>query len=175
MKSSSVEINEMRKEQGYEPIELVGWAKKPYYDQENRKLHWAKELQLGNEDINTLNYNIRILGREGVLMLNAISYMDKLKEVDTDIEPLLQNINFNQGNRYSEFDPDVDKIAAYGIGGLIAGKVLTKAGFWVAIAKFWKVILAAIVGGFALFRKFIFGKKEDKETTSEADSENPEA
>src|SRR2546421_9236086 len=38
--------------------------------------------------------------------------------------------SFNEGNRYAEFNPGMDQAAAYGIAGLIAGGLLTKAGFF---------------------------------------------
>lgn len=58
-----------------------------------------------------------------------------------------------------QFQQDVDKIAAYGIGGLIAGKILSKAGIFVILAKFWKVITLAVVGVLAAFRKKFFTAK----------------
>ncbi len=35
---------------------------------------------------------------------------------------------FDQGKRYDHFDVSIDKVAVYGIGALIAGKVAAKAG-----------------------------------------------
>lgn len=157
MQKDTEEANDQRVELGYEPIELVGWASRPFYDKENKKLHWAKELKFGDYEINTLNYNIRILGRKGYLNMNAIGDIDILPVFNEDIDEILSSVDFNQGNRYSDFNPDLDEIAAYGIGGLIAGKILTKAGFFAAILKFWKVGFIAIGGLFAAFRKRFFG------------------
>lgn len=157
MQKDTEEANDQRVELGYEPIELVGWASRPFYDKENKKLHWAKELKFGDYEINTLNYNIRILGRKGYLNMNAIGDIDILPVFNEDIDEILSSVDFNQGNRYSDFNPDLDEIAAYGIGGLIAGKILTKAGFFAAILKFWKVGFIAIAGLFAAFRKRFFG------------------
>lgn len=75
--------NSYRIEQGYEAIHLLQWASTPFYDAENKKLHWAKELQFETINENTLNYNIRILGRKGYLQLNAIGGMDVLEDVKT--------------------------------------------------------------------------------------------
>ena len=72
-----------------------------------------------------------------------------------------KSINFEEGNRYSDFDPGIDKIAALGIGGLIAGKVLAKAGFFVLILKFWKFIAIGAVALFAGLRKYFGGKNKD--------------
>lgn len=153
--------NEERVKLGYGSVELLGWASSPFYDSDSKKLHWAKELKFEGADANTLNYNIRILGRKGYLNLNAIGDMSILPLVKNDIAPILASVEFNDGYRYSDFNPDIDKIAAYGIGGLIAGKVLAKAGFFVLLLKFWKVIALGVVGAFAALKNKIFGKKEE--------------
>lgn len=167
MQSDEAEINAARIEMGYEPVNIVGWASPPFYDAENKKLHWAKELRFGEATQNTLNYNIRILGRKGYLMLNVIGEMSTLPQVKTDIDPILASIEFNEGHRYRDFDPSIDEVAAVGIGGLIAGKVLAKAGILakvgVLLAKFWKVILIAIVGLGAGIRRFFGGKSDEGE------------
>ena len=165
MKEDMEAANEYRTQEGYPKITLIGWASPPFYDSESKKLHWAKELYFeGYDENNTLNYNIRILGRRGYLQLNVIGEMYVLDEVKQDINSILASVNFNDGNRYADFNPEIDEVAAYGIGGLIAGKILAKAGilakFGVLLAKFWKVIVIAIAGIAAGAKKFFFGKKE---------------
>jgi uncharacterized membrane-anchored protein len=49
MKEGETEVNKSRKEQGYGPIHTIGWAAKPYYDSQNKILHWAKELNFDND------------------------------------------------------------------------------------------------------------------------------
>lgn len=148
--------------QGYDSIELVGWASQPYYDTAEKKLHWAKEIKFGGADDNTLNYNIRVLGRRGYLTLNFIADMDQLSEVNANVPAVLEIAEFDQGHRYADFDPDVDHVAAYGIGALVAGKVLAKTGMLAAVLlafkKFW---VLALVGLGALGRKLFGGKKAD--------------
>jgi len=80
MKEGVAEANKEREKQGYEPVTLVGWAEPPTYNRDTHKLYWAKELQFGNSP-HTLNYDVRILGRRGVLVLNAVSGMDQLDRV----------------------------------------------------------------------------------------------
>jgi uncharacterized membrane-anchored protein len=60
--------NPERIKQGYSSIEMIGWAENPTYDKQTHKLYWAKELKFGTDSIHTLNYNVRILGRKGVLV-----------------------------------------------------------------------------------------------------------
>jgi uncharacterized membrane-anchored protein len=152
--------NDERKKLGYPEIELVGWASEPFYDEAEKKLHWAKEIKFEGEEINTLNYNIRVLGREGYLNLNAIGTIDVLPVFKNDVSEILSSVHFTEGNKYADFNPDIDNVAAYGIGGLIAGKLLAKAGFFVLILRFWKAIAITIVGVFSAFKKKIFGSKE---------------
>ncbi len=162
MQTDTREGNESRRAQGYPTMELVGWAVPPFYDAENKKLHWAKELKFDDYEENTLNYNIRILGRRGYLMLNVIGDMHVLDDVNRDIDKFLSSASFNSGHRYSDFNPDVDQVAAYGIGGLIAGKLLAKAGFFAILLKFWKFIAIGGAGLFSMFRKKIFGGSPER-------------
>jgi uncharacterized membrane-anchored protein len=141
--------NEERNNAGFETIQLIGWASKPYYDAEKKVLHWAKELKFGENEFNTLNYNVRVLGRKGVLVMNAVASMNELGEVQKNIAPVLASFEFQDGLRYSQFNPDVDEVAAWGIGGLVAGKILAKAGFFAFLLKYIKVIgvgLFALIG-----------------------------
>jgi uncharacterized membrane-anchored protein len=151
------EINEARKQQGYEPMYMIGWASKPYYDADKKVLHWAKEIQFGDsvEAEHTLNYNVRVLGRKGVLVLNAVAMMHELSDVQANIEPVLSSFTYADGQKYSDFDPKIDEVAAWTIGGLVAGKVLAKAGFFALILKNAKLIGLGIMGLFtAVWRWF---------------------
>ncbi|MFY0672734.1 MAG: DUF2167 domain-containing protein [Bacteroidia bacterium] len=157
LKEEAIEAAPELRKQGYQGYEIIGWAQEPYYDYDNKKLHWAKEARFDSAETNTLNYNIRILGRKGYLVMNVIGDMDALPDVQNHIDEILGSVEFNDGYRYDQFDSNIDKVAAYGIGGLIAGKVLAKAGFFVLLAKFWKFIAVGAIGLFALIRKHLFG------------------
>lgn len=148
MQAEMREANAWREENGYEPVQLIGWAAAPHYDAQGKKLHWAKELKFGDSQTHTLNYNIRVLGRRGVLVLNFIANMDQLAEIEQNVPTVLAMTEFNPGQRYAEFDPDLDTVAAYGIGALVAGKVAAKTGLLavllVLLKKFWLVPLLLI-------------------------------
>ena len=89
--------NKKRTESGYPAIELLSWAAPPHYDAATHKLYWAKELKFGNETGSTLNYDIRILGRRGVLVLKVISGMDQLPEIEKQTPDILSMVEFDQG------------------------------------------------------------------------------
>lgn len=146
MQSDAAAVNEERAKAGYESIAIVGWASKPYYDSKKKVLHWAKEIKFGETDGTTLNYNVRILGRKGVIVLNAVASMLQLPDVKQNIEPVLASFSYSDGNQYSDFDPELDEVAAWTIGGLVAGKVLAKAGMLALLLKYIKLILLAIGG-----------------------------
>jgi uncharacterized membrane-anchored protein len=166
------EENKIRAESGFEPVTLVGWASAPYYDQNLKILHWAKELKFREDADNTLNYNLRVLGRKGVLVINAVATMKELPDVKQSIPAMLKSVEFAEGYRYADFDSKVDDVAAYTIGGLVAGKVLAKVGFFAGILKFWKLIVLGIVAvGGAIWRFMTGRKKDDDQQKVEAKKE----
>ena len=144
MKTDAKTENEAREEAGYDHIEIVGWASKPFYDADKKVLHWAKEIKFGENEFNTLNYNVRILGRKGVLVLNAVSSMDELGEVQQSITPVLSSFTYADGTTYEDFNPELDQVAAWTIGGLVAGKLLAKVGILALLMKYIKVVVIAI-------------------------------
>lgn len=152
--------NEDRVAAGYEAIDLVGWAAQPFYDEMSHKLHWAQELKFGEAEENTLNYNIRVLGRKGYLRLNFIADMEQLPEIEQNLESVLAMAEFNDGYRYDQFDPEYDKMAAYGIGGLVAGKVLAKTGFLAVALIFLKKFGVYIFFGLAFLVGKLFKRKK---------------
>jgi uncharacterized membrane-anchored protein len=54
------------------------------------------------------------------------------------------------GSRYEDFTPGMDKVAAYGIGGLVAGTEVAETGFLVStlifLNKFWVLVLVGFAG-----------------------------
>lgn len=163
--------NPDRTKQGFETIELIGWASKPFYDEKLKVLHWAKEIKFGQSKENTLNYDLRVLGRKGMYTISAVSSMHELAEVKRSIPNIINSIKFKEGQTYFNFDESTDNVAAWTIGGLVAGKVLAKVGLFAVIAKFGKVIFIALLAAFAGAKKFIFGKKDQVLTKPKEDEE----
>lgn len=152
--------NEARTTEGYEAITLVGWASKPYYDADKKVLHWAKELKFGEGEENTLNYNVRILGRKGVVVLNAVALMSAYPEVEKNIQPILSSFSYTDGYQYDDFNPELDEVAAWTVGGLVAGKVLAKAGILALLLKNIKLIGLALVAAATGLWKWFKNKTE---------------
>ena len=161
MQKSLADENPERQKKGYPAITLVGWAAPPHYDAITHKLYWAKDVKFEGDTNDVLNYSIRMLGRKGVLELNAIAGVDQLGEIDNQIPKILGMVDYKEGNRYADFDPKTDKVAKYGIAALVAGGVLAvaaKAGLlkvlWLGLLAAKKFVFIAAVGAAAYFKKF---------------------
>lgn len=164
MQEDTAAVNKYRAQEGYEAITLVGWAANPFYDKTTHKMHWAKELKFGDAPENTLNYNIRVLGRKGVLVLNFIAGMEQKPVIEANLEQVLAMAEFNDGSRYADFNPELDQVAAYGLGALVAGKVLAKTGFLALALVFLKKFgIYIVIALGALGRKLFMRKKADAE------------
>lgn len=167
MKDASKEENSQRRSAGYGTVELMGWAVPPRYDATSKKLYWAKELKFEGTDQNTLNYDVRVLGRRGFLSLNAVANMSELGMVQRGMQDLLPTADFNSGARYADYDESTDKVAGYGIAALIGGGLAAKTGLFAKIGALLlagkKLIIFLVVGLFAVIgRLFGFGKKDDE-------------
>ena len=86
-----------------------------------------------------------------------------------DVNRVLTAYRFNSGDTYAEWRPG-DKVAEYGLTGLIVGGAVAAAvktgllkGLWkfvvAGVAAFWKVILAAVVAVIAGL-KSLFKRKQ---------------
>ena len=164
MQKATREQSAERVKNGYPAIELVGWAAAPRYDRQTHKFYWAKELNFSeSQGENTLNYSLRILGRRGILELNAVAGMGQLADIEKATPQILAMVDFNEGHRYADYTPGTDKLAKYGLAALVAGTVATKTGLlkglFVAILAMKKFV---IIGGIAIiaFVAKLFGRKK---------------
>ncbi|NWB95213.1 DUF2167 domain-containing protein [Pseudomonas gingeri] len=161
MQAGDEENNQERRKQGYAGLSLLGWAEPPSYDQGSHKMYWARELKADDAQQTTLNYSIRVLGREGVLELNAVAAMADLQTIKLETPKILAFTNFTDGNRYADYDSKTDKLAPYGLAALVAGGIAAKAGLFakigvmlLALKKFIVVGLVVVAGFFRkLFKR----------------------
>lgn len=166
MKAGEKKANEERARFGLETMELIGWAAKPKYDQVKKLLYWAKEFRVSNSEENTLNYDIRILGRKGVLTISAIATMAQLDSVNKNLDAVLSMVSFDKGYTYADFDSKTDNVAAWTIGGLVAGKILAKAGFFAFILKNIKLVVIGLIAFGGGIWRFVSGRRKKREEFS---------
>lgn len=165
MKEDTAQANAEREKQGYPAMNLVGWAEPPRYDKLTHKFYWAKELSTSKSSENSLNYNIRVLGRKGVLVLNAIAGMEQIGQIKQEMQHVVAFTEFTPGNRYADFNTSTDKVAEYGLAALVAGGVAAKLGFFgkifAMLLVFKKMILVGLIAAGSAVTKFFGWKKKE--------------
>ena len=163
MKEGTVEANKERAKNGYKTAELIGWAEPPHYDPSTHKIYWAKDIAFAGSEQHTLNYCTRILGRRGVLELNAIASLRDLPAIRGEANKALAGVDFNSGNRYADYNSSTDKLATYGIAALVAGGVAAKMGFFkvllVALLAAKKLVILGFIAVVSGVKK-LFGRKK---------------
>jgi uncharacterized membrane-anchored protein len=184
IKEGTEEGNKEREAHGFKPLHVSAWSELPRYDKGVHHLVWA--LRANSDDGESVNFNTRVLGRKGIVSLNLVCDPEDLSSNKPEVATLLQGTGFQRGSRYEEFNSKTDKMAEYGLAGLILGGAglgaakLVKIGL---LAKFWKVILAALIAGkkaillglagAVAFVKRFFGRKT--KTTQATPSTPPSA
>lgn len=153
---------ENKSENSIKKWEIVGWAWAPTYDKEKKVLGWAKHYRVNGKDV--INYDVRVLGKSGFVVITAVGGLEDKDELLAANSDIVDCVKYDAGYTYADFNPATDHVAEWTIGGLVAGKVLAKVGFWAILAKYAKLIIVAIIGFFAVIGKRIarlFGHKDD--------------
>lgn len=161
MQAATREHNAEREKAGFDSADLVGWADPPRYDAATHKMYWAKELNFhrqGEPDgEHTLNYAVRVLGRDNVMELNAVGGMNQLPQIRQGMQSVLTQVSFDPGHRYEDFNANTDKLATYGIAGLLgvaaAKKIGLLAGGLLLLKKGGVLLLGAFGALARLFRR----------------------
>jgi uncharacterized membrane-anchored protein len=155
-RTGTEEANEERVKMGAAPIHVTGWFEKPFYNSETNNLTWAMMLE-DDEQMKTVNYNIRILGRSGYMSAVLVADPDQLTALKPALAGIVSGFSYKQGNRYAEYVQG-DKLAQFGLAALIAGgagAAAVKLGLFQALAKFWKAIVVGVLAFFGAIWKFL--------------------
>ena len=152
LRDGAKEANEERQQKGFKPLNVDGWSEPPRYEPAQHHMVWA--LIVSDADGKSVNLNTRILGRKGYVSLNLVTDPQKLATYRGHATTLLAATHFDSGARYADFNEKTDKVAEYGLAGL----VLAGAGLGAAklvklglLAKFSKVIIGLLIAG----KKFV--------------------
>lgn len=173
IKEGQEEANQERKQRGFKELRVGGWSEEPHYDRAKHHLVWA--LNAVTDDDTTVNYNTRVLGRRGYVSLNLVVDPVMLEKSKPHAAALLQHTSFKAGSRYEDFQEGTDKVAEYGLAGLVLGGAgvaalkLVKVGLLAKAGKFLIALLVAgkkgivlVLAGIGAFLKKLFGKKSDE-------------
>jgi len=155
-RNGTEKANEQREKMGAAPIHVTGWYEEPFYNSRTNDLTWAMMLE-DDQKMQTVNYNIRVLGRGGYMSAVLVADPQSLDRLKPELASIVSNLSFKSGNRYSEYVKG-DKLAQIGLTALIAGgagAAAVKFGFFKAIAKFGKAIFVAVLAFFAAIWRFL--------------------
>jgi len=180
IREGTEEANKERVERGFSALHVGEWAEPPRYDKSLHHLVWA--LNASSDKGTSVNYNTRVLGRRGYVAVNLVTEPNDLAASKPHAAALLAATRYRSGARYEDFDAKTDKVAEYGLVGLVLGGAglgaakLVKIGLF---AKFWKVLVAALIAGkkvifagliaFAALAKRLFGGKKASEDKPESE------
>lgn len=171
-KEGTEQSNEQRKERGLGPLHVTGWEEKPSYDAQRHVVIWSLQGENDKKE-QFVNYNTRVLGRNGVLSVNLMCDNKDLPAVKPRSQEIVKNISFNPSQRYEDFKTG-DKISEGGLVALIAGGGLLLAkktgvmAFLFMMLKPFLLLLKAggvkLIGGIVLGLGWVgsklFGKKD---------------
>jgi uncharacterized membrane-anchored protein len=163
-RDSTEASNEERGKNGFEPMHVAGWLEPPRYDQATHTVTYAMELN--DKDSHWGNAVALRLGRAGYTEFTWVGPIDGFRTAGGRPDLLNEALGshaFEQGFGYGDFQ-EGDKVAAYGIAGLVATAlgVSYSKGIMAALlglvfaAKKLTFILLAVIGYVALRFKQLF-------------------
>lgn len=158
--------NPERRRRGWSELRILGWLQPPAYDPASRNLNWAIKGSYG-DGREIANYNMRLLGREGVIMVSLVADPDKIPDLIPQVKQLVSGCEFTPGNRYDDFR-EGDRLAEHGLGSLItseappAGAPRSRNSLWAKLAFLlarWgnvgkAIAIGAVVTAVAIWRYF---------------------
>jgi uncharacterized membrane-anchored protein len=163
-KANNEAANEERRRRGWEGLTVVDWVVRPGYEPATNRLAWGLRLRTDGGSM-LANYDVRLLGRTGVMSATLACPPDQVPSLIPRLQEVLGGFEFKEGHRYAEWRSG-DKVAAYGLTGLIAGGAAVaaaKAGWFAKLAAmFAKAGKAIVIGIIALLGglwRFVSGKK----------------
>jgi uncharacterized membrane-anchored protein len=167
LRETQEEANAELKSRGLDELELTGWQVKPHYDQATHNLEWAPLVLNKKNNHQTVNYNVRILGRRGVMEVTLLVSPEKFDAELPKFRETLKGFSFTQGEDYMSWVKG-DKVAEYGLAALVTGGAVAVAAKSGLLGKLLKPILVGIAAlGAAL--KNLFTRK--KKSTSVVDND----
>ena len=167
IRETTARANQQGAKLGWSPLTILGWNQPPFYDLATNDLTWSLNARYDNVD--QINHSVRLLGRQGVMNVDLVTDPQEYVFTLPVLRDLLTGYTFNSGQRYTEMVQG-DKVAAIGLTALVAGgvgAVAVKSGL---LARFWKFIVAGIVGLVGLL-KSAFGSSSGRLERNLSDSQ----
>lgn len=166
IKQGTEESNKIREKMGAAPMKIVGWEYPPKYNEQTHNLEWA--IRGESEGKPVINYNTRILGREGVMEAKLVIDPEQLTATLPAFQAILKDYSYKPGKTYAEYRKG-DKMAKYGLAALVTGgaaAVAIKTGLFSSLLLLFKkgakLIILAVAAIGAFIKKLFTGRSGQK-------------
>jgi uncharacterized membrane-anchored protein len=152
LKSGMKENNKERESRGFNTVKNIKWLREPTLNKQKNTVSYATSL-LFSDNKYSVNASLLILGRYGHVEATYVEGQEGfLKNGNQALDSIIANYNFVPEKEYSKFTTG-DKVAAAGIGGLLAASLGVKAFKAGGIAALLLILKKA---WFIIFIPFIF-------------------
>lgn len=171
LKSTQDADNQKRTSLGQGALFIDRWLVEPHYDTRSHNLEWGMVMH-GDDGQGIVNHDSRILGRDGVMRAILVTDPGNYAQDLPQFHAAISGLEYLPDKRYDAHKSG-DKLAAFGLGALIAGgaaAAVAKSGLLAGLlammlkfgVAFYKLILLGAVALVAAFRKTIFGRRAAK-------------
>jgi uncharacterized membrane-anchored protein len=125
VKENTAAGNEVRRSKSLPTLEVAGWIQKPTLDPANNAITWAFKAKSsdGGEVINAIALKLGRYGYERITWIGDPT----VYQSSNDLALAIKDFNFDQGARYGDYEVGKDRLAAYGVAGLVGGIIAGKA------------------------------------------------
>jgi uncharacterized membrane-anchored protein len=155
MRAGDEADNEARQKAGFPALNTVGWEVQPAYNPTSNLLEWC--LRLESEGSFIINCDLRLLGRRGVMRATLVADPEDRERAMAETRALVSKFEFDAGERYAEYKPG-DRLAEYGLKGLLLGGAAAAAVKGGLFKKFGKLLVVGVLGLAALVKR-LFDRK----------------
>lgn len=159
MKEGQEQANQELFKRGMPTLQVLGWQTPPFYNPATNNLEWAIRLS-SSDGTRMVNYKTKLLGRRGVMDVVLVCDEEEMAAVVPEYQKLLTGYAFQKEESYAAFRKG-DKVAEYGLTGLILGGGLLVAAKSGLLAKLWKPIVAGLVVVGAFLKRIFVGKTKE--------------
>src|SRR6478735_2867612 len=155
LKEGQEAANKELVKRGMQSLQVLGWQTPPFYNPKTHNLEWAIRLRSGDAG-SVVNYKTKLLGRRGVMDVVLVCDEAEMPTIIPEYQKLLKGFAFKKEESYASFSKG-DKIAEYGLTGLIVGGGLLVAAKSGLLTKLLKPILVGIVAVGAFLKRIFVG------------------
>ena len=157
-------LNVERSKQGWSAMDLQAWHRPPSYSAATNRLTWSTRLV--SDDAAVINYDVRLLGRDGVISARLVTDSDSVLLSTSQFVEVMLTYTFKDGFRYADFrageqlaDASLTTLIVQGGTPAAAAESGYFPAFWMGVAF---AVIVLMIGA-----KVFFGRREEPQVIAE--------